>query len=60
MVAPLRASLLNRRDRALLLLGFAAALRRSELVALRVADVRLKKRARGVSSDTSRMPSASC
>ncbi len=36
MVAPLGTSLLDRRDRALILLGFAAALRRSELAALRV------------------------
>jgi len=43
MVAPLGTSLLDRRDRALLLLGFAAALRRSELVALRVADVRFEE-----------------
>ncbi len=43
MVAPLGASLLDRRDRALLLLGFAAALRRSELVALRVGDVRFEE-----------------
>ena len=42
IVAPLGASLLDRRDRALLLLGFAAALRRSELVAIRVADVRFE------------------
>lgn len=32
-------TLCGRRDRALMLLGFAAALRRSELVALRVADL---------------------
>jgi len=43
MVAPLGASLLDRRDRALILLGFAAALRRSELVALRVNDVRVEE-----------------
>ena len=43
MVAPLGASLLDRRDRALILLGFAAALRRSELVALRVDDVRVEE-----------------
>jgi len=43
MVAPLGASLLDRRDRAMLLLGFAAALRRSELVALRVKDVRFEE-----------------
>jgi len=33
-----------RRDRAVLLLGFAAALRRSEIVALRVEDLRFSKR----------------
>jgi len=43
MVAPLGASLLDRRDRALILFGFAAALRRSELVALRVEDVRFEE-----------------
>ena len=43
IVAPLGTSLLDRRDRALLLLGFAAALRRSELVALRVGDVRFEE-----------------
>ncbi len=43
MVAPLSASLLDRRDRALILLGFAAALRRSELVALRFEDVRFEE-----------------
>jgi len=43
MVAPLGASLLDRRDRALILLGFAAALRRSELVALRFEDVRFEE-----------------
>jgi integrase len=43
MVAPLGTSLLDRRDRALILLGFAAALRRSELVALRVEDVRFEE-----------------
>jgi len=43
IVAPLGASLLDRRDRALILLGFAAALRRSELVALRVEDVRFEE-----------------
>jgi len=43
ILAPLGTSLLDRRDRALLLLGFAAALRRSELVALRVADVRFEE-----------------
>ncbi len=39
MVAALPATLMGRRDRALLLLGFAGAFRRSELVALDVADV---------------------
>jgi integrase len=39
MVETCDESLLGRRDRALLLVGFAAALRRSELVALNVADV---------------------
>ncbi len=43
IVAPLGTSLLDRRDRALILLGFAAALRRSELVALRVEDVRFEE-----------------
>ena len=43
MVAPLGDSLLDRRDRALLLLGFAAALRRSELVGLRCNDVRFEE-----------------
>ncbi len=43
MVAPLGTSLLDRRDRALLLLGFAAALRRSELVGLRFGDVRFEE-----------------
>ena len=43
MVAPLGKSLLDRRDRALILLGFAAALRRSELVALRVDDIRFEE-----------------
>jgi len=43
IVAPLGTSLLDRRDRALILLGFAAALRRSELLALRVADVRFEE-----------------
>ncbi len=43
IVTPLGASLLDRRDRALILLGFAAALRRSELVALRVNDVRFEE-----------------
>lgn len=39
MVARLPDSLLGRRDRALLLLGFAGAFRRSELVGLTAADV---------------------
>jgi integrase len=39
MLATLPPGLLGRRDRALLLVGFAAALRRSELVALNVEDV---------------------
>ncbi len=39
MVDALPATLMGRRDRALLLLGFAGAFRRSELVALDVADV---------------------
>lgn len=39
LVAPLGASLSDVRDRALLLIGFAGALRRSELVALDIADV---------------------
>ena len=39
LVATCDASARGRRDRALLLIGFAAALRRSELVALRVEDV---------------------
>jgi len=43
IIAPLGASLLDRRDRALILLGFAAALRRSELVALCVRDVRVEE-----------------
>jgi len=43
MVAPLGTSLLDRRDRALILLGFAAALRRSELVGLRFGDVRFEE-----------------
>jgi site-specific recombinase XerC len=38
-------TLAGRRDRALLLLGFAAALRRSELVALDVGDLELTPRA---------------
>ena len=40
MVDALPASLLGLRDRALLLVGFAGAFRRSELVALTLADVR--------------------
>ncbi len=40
MVAALPPTLLGARDRALLLLGFAGAFRRSELVALDVGDVR--------------------
>ncbi len=40
MVAAVPATPVGRRDRALLLLGFAGAFRRSELVALDVADVR--------------------
>ena len=39
MVATLPDTLLGRRDRCLLLLGFASAMRRSELVALDVRDV---------------------
>jgi site-specific recombinase XerD len=39
LVAPLGTSLADVRDRALLLIGFAGALRRSELVALDVQDV---------------------
>ncbi|MCB1825613.1 MAG: site-specific integrase [Candidatus Competibacteraceae bacterium] len=39
LLAPLGASPRDMRDRALLLLGFSAALRRSELVALTMADV---------------------
>ncbi len=39
MVAALPSSLIGTRDRALLLLGFAGAFRRSELVALDVADL---------------------
>jgi integrase len=39
LVAPLGTSLGDVRDRALLLIGFAGALRRSELVALDVADI---------------------
>lgn len=43
MVEPLGDDLRGRRDRALLLLGFAAALRRSELVALEVADAQITR-----------------
>lgn len=43
MVATLPDSLLGTRDRALLLLGFATAFRRSELVSLDVADVVLTR-----------------
>ena len=43
ILAPLGVSLLDRRDRALILLGFAAALRRSELVGLRCEDVRFEE-----------------
>jgi integrase len=39
MVAALPYTLAGKRDRALLLLGFAGALRRAELVALGVADL---------------------
>jgi site-specific recombinase XerD len=39
MIRKLPATLAGKRDRALILLGFAAALRRSELVALAIADV---------------------
>ena len=39
MVAPLGERLIDRRDRAILLLGFAGALRRSELAALDVEDL---------------------
>lgn len=41
MVEPLADDLRGRRDRALLLLGFAAALRRSELVALEIGDAQI-------------------
>ena len=41
MLAALPDTLAGRRDRALLLIGFAGAFRRSELVALDVADLRL-------------------
>lgn len=43
MVADLGDSAIDVRDRALLLLGFAGALRRSELVSLDVADVRFER-----------------
>jgi site-specific recombinase XerD len=43
IVAPLGETLLDIRDRALLLLGFSAALRRSELVHLMVQDLRFEK-----------------
>lgn len=43
IVEPLGTSLLDRRDRALILLGFAAALRRSELVGLRCDDLRIEE-----------------
>jgi len=43
MVTDLGESPIDVRDRALLLLGFAGALRRSELVALDVADVRFER-----------------
>ena len=39
LVAPLGTNLADVRDRALLLIGFAGALRRSELVALDVNDI---------------------
>lgn len=39
MVAPLEDRLIDHRDRSLLLLGFAAAFRRSELAALLVDEV---------------------
>ena len=39
MLKPIPDTMLGKRDRALLLLGFAGALRRSELVALNVADL---------------------
>ena len=44
MMAPQDTSLLDRRDRALILLGFAAALRRSELVGLRCDDLRIEEK----------------
>ena len=37
-------TLKGKRDRALLLFGFASAMRRSELVALEIADIELTKR----------------
>ncbi|HET6275376.1 MAG TPA: tyrosine-type recombinase/integrase [Candidatus Cybelea sp.] len=43
MVADLGDAPIDLRDRALLLLGFAGALRRSELVALDVADIRFER-----------------
>ena len=43
MVGTLPASLLGKRDRALLLLGFAGAFRRSELVGLDVCDVQFNR-----------------
>ena len=39
MLTPLGSSLIDARDRVLLLLGFAGVLRRSELSALDVADI---------------------
>jgi integrase len=42
IIAPMGESLLDHRDRALLLLGFGAALRRSELVALRIEHLLLE------------------
>ena len=44
MVEALPDTLAGKRDRALLLIGFGAALRRSELVALDVADVTVTER----------------
>jgi integrase len=43
ILAPLTDSLLDVRDRAILLLGFGAALRRSELVGLHVDDLRFEE-----------------